>query len=47
MKSKIIAISSMGAGLTAICLTLGAYIEAMDFERMNTDTEELINKIIS
>ena len=30
MKSKIIAISSMGAGLTAICLTLGAYIEAMD-----------------
>ena len=23
------------------------YIEAMDFERMNTDTEELINKIIS
>lgn len=30
MKSKIIAISSIGAGFTAICLTLGAYIEAMD-----------------
>ncbi len=30
MRSKIIAISSIGAGLTAICLTLGAYIEAMD-----------------
>ncbi len=30
MKSKIIAISSISAGLTAICLTMGAYIEAMD-----------------